>query len=192
MPTPHHFPRSPNATSTFGSPPPFTSATPSFPNLSSNDIDLQGLAEEPKPSGYLSDEAKKLINAEIEIDVLKQENASLKQTVEDEKKAFRKLEETLARVRSSSEEITLLEAEEIARLEVEMERVTEERDKYMVSSRSFETQNELLRQRLRDSNGGSDRSGKSQNGHGESPFSSPRNGTMNMFVSRQYRSFLTY
>mmetsp|Transcript_24849 Transcript_24849/g.46355 ORF Transcript_24849/g.46355 Transcript_24849/m.46355 type:complete len:658 (-) Transcript_24849:163-2136(-) len=169
--TPHHFPRSPNPSTNFSSPPPFMPAPKSHdvPNTASDSNDLRGLEEHPKPNGYLSDEAKKLINAEIEIDVLKQENASLKLSVEEEKKAFRKLEDTLAKVRSSSEEITLLEAEEIARLEVEMERLTEERNKFMVSSRGFETQNEILRQRLRDANGGSDRSG----GMSESPFSSP-------------------
>jgi hypothetical protein len=128
----------------------------------------------------LSDEAKKLINAEIEIEVLMDENASLKQNLQEEKKAFRKLEETLARVRSSSEEITLLEAEEIARLEVEMECVLEERDKYLASSRSFEMQIELLQQRQRDDlHGGSVGSRRSQNGRAEhTPVSSPNNGGM--------------
>jgi hypothetical protein len=176
------FPRSPAAPpSTLGSnaspfPPPRSEAkSPNF--LSSADLDMHGFEEDTKPSGYLSEEAKKLINAEIEIEVLMEETASLKQTLKEEKVAFRKLEETLARVRSSSEEITLLEAEEIARLEGELERVSEERDKFRASCRSLEMQHELQQQQQqRDRSGGSvgsPRGSQSQSQSCRGEYSSP-------------------
>ena len=145
--------------------------SPSLPNVASRHFDTsQGYEEDTKPRGYLSEEAKKLINAEIEIDVLMEETTSLKQNLKEEKQALRRLEETLASVRSSSEEITLLEAEEIARLEIEIERISEERDKFMASSRSFEMQHELLQQRLRDRHGeGSGWQGSSPSHEGRIP-----------------------
>lgn len=148
---PNTFPRSPISNPQQSSAFKSDNVSSSLPNLSSKGLNEPIRdSESMKPSGYLSEEAKKLINAEIRIETLASENAALKQNLKSEKESFKKLQETLDRVRSSSEEITLLEAEEIARLEMEVERISEERDKYLASSRNFETQVELLRRRSKD------------------------------------------
>ena len=174
------FPQSPIA-SYQNTPPTFNDSfkrTPSLPNVAQEDFDTRPYDEDSKSNSYLSDEAKKLIAVEIERDAFRDECEALKQMLNNEKDAFKKLEDTLARVRSSSEEITLLEAEEIARLEEEIERITEERDKYKSSTRSLEVQIELLQQRLREDDRGFENGRQYENGHVERFASNRRNGEL--------------
>jgi hypothetical protein len=87
-------------------------------------------------------------SGKLQIKTLTEENAILRDTLEKNKILLENQEKTLERVRVSAEEMSLLEAEEIARLEVELERMKEERDKWMTSSNRHETQLELLKQEL--------------------------------------------
>jgi hypothetical protein len=87
-------------------------------------------------------------SGKLQIKTLTEENAVLRDTLEKNKILIENQEKTLERVRVSAEEMSLLEAEEIARLEVELERLKLDRDKWMTASNRHETQLELLKQEL--------------------------------------------
>jgi hypothetical protein len=91
---------------------------------------------------------RELESCKLEIKSLTEENGILKDTLEKNKQLIENQEKTLERVRTSAEEITLLEAEEIARLEVEMENLKVEKEKWMSLCHRHETQLELLKQEL--------------------------------------------
>jgi hypothetical protein len=91
---------------------------------------------------------RELESTKLQLQSLTEENGVLKETLEKNKQLIENQEKTLERVRTSAEEITLLEAEEIARLEVEMEHLKAEKDKWMSLCHRHETQLELLKQEL--------------------------------------------
>mmetsp|Transcript_3899 Transcript_3899/g.6108 ORF Transcript_3899/g.6108 Transcript_3899/m.6108 type:complete len:531 (+) Transcript_3899:199-1791(+) len=102
---------------------------------------------------YSSHKPKSVLFRELEstksqLEDVRAENASLREQVSAGRKMISSLESNLERVRASAEEITLLEAEEIARLEAELERVGEERDRWAATSKKHESQAEILRQGL--------------------------------------------
>jgi hypothetical protein len=93
-----------------------------------NDIDN-------KPKSVLY---RELQQCKVEIETLKAENATLRDSIAADRALIKTQEKTLEHVRASAEEITLLEAEEIARLEAELERVSDERDRWQANARKYE------------------------------------------------------
>jgi hypothetical protein len=84
-----------------------------------------------------------------ELTSLRRENARLKHQLHRERSMCRGQEEALNKVRSSAEEITLLEAEEIARLEVELDRSMEEKEHWQRRCKAAEKRVEQLRLQVR-------------------------------------------
>ena len=110
---------------------------------------------------------RELESCKLQIKSLTEENGILKDTLEKNKQLIENQEKTLERVRTSAEEITLLEAEEIARLEVEIEHLKVEKDKWMSLCHRHETQLELLKQELyARENSGQETSQKASAGNG--------------------------
>lgn len=89
-----------------------------------------------------------LHNDLTELEQVRNENEVLRAQLETERLALRNQMKTLERVRTSAEEITLLEAEEIARLEHELEKAKEEAEKWKMRSQKYESQCSVLRQQL--------------------------------------------
>ena len=81
---------------------------------------------------------------------IRQENISLKEQLERERCLLRNQEAILSQVKLSAEELTLLEAEEIVRLEAELARCLDERKLWQKNYKSIEEKNKMLQQRLHD------------------------------------------
>jgi hypothetical protein len=82
-------------------------------------------------------------------DHLRIENAVLLEELESIRELVRRQENALNQVRTSAEEITLLEAEEIARLETELEKSLTEKDQWRQRCKSAEVQvKHLLKQQI--------------------------------------------
>jgi hypothetical protein len=94
---------------------------------------------QPTPIGQTAE----MVRAEIL--QVRSENNSLKQQLETERGAIRDLQGVLDQVRTAAEEITLLEAEEIARLEAEVESMQKEKTALMESARRNQGTIEQLR-----------------------------------------------
>ena len=139
---------------------------------------------ENKPKSVLYRELQACKN---EVETLKGENATLRDSLAADRALIKTQEKTLEHVRASAEEITLLEAEEIARLEAELDRVTTERDKWASTAKKFETQIELMKYGQHGMYSGMDRGhmlsvsggqhrGTSPSPHGKGRSSSPSRG----------------
>jgi len=91
--------------------------------------------------------------AQISIEELKRlrrENIILRDQIDRERSMLKSQEEILQRVRLSAEELTLLEAEEIARLEEEVDRLMKENEKLKLKYDQAESNAEIHRQKLKE------------------------------------------
>lgn len=115
----------------------FSSSTPPSPQkLNMSTLDIQSSSDiDNKPKSVIY---RELQACKLEIDALKAENATLRDSIAADRALIKTQEKTLEHVRASAEEITLLEAEEIARLEAELERVTDERDRWAAHAKKYE------------------------------------------------------
>lgn len=80
-----------------------------------------------------------------EILSVRSENESLKLQLETERSAMKNLESILNNVRAAADEITLLEAEEIARLEAELDKVIQDKSRLSESLKKSQDSVEILR-----------------------------------------------
>lgn len=94
---------------------------------------------QPTPHGQTADMVR------IEILQVRSENESLKKQLETERSAMSNLQSVLNNVRTAAEEITLLEAEEIARLESEVEKMADEKNGLMKNAKKNQETIEQLR-----------------------------------------------
>lgn len=88
---------------------------------------------------------KELEAADELMQTMTEQNTMYKEQLEVERLARKSIEKTLEKVRMSAEEITLLEAEEIARLENDLEKMTEEKSKYFNLYKQTELKSEQYR-----------------------------------------------
>ena len=104
----------------------------------SNPISTSGL-HPPNIPGLSPD----IVRAEILS--VRSENESLKLQLETERSAMKNLESILNNVRAAADEITLLEAEEIARLEAELDKLIQDKSRLSESLKKSQDSVEVLR-----------------------------------------------
>jgi hypothetical protein len=104
----------------------------------SNPISTSGL-HAPSIPGPAADTVR------AEILSARSENESLKLQLETERSAMKNLESILNNVRAAADEITLLEAEEIARLEAELDKMVQEKSRLSESLKKAQESVEVLR-----------------------------------------------
>ena len=86
-----------------------------------------------------------LVDQMSELDEIRAQNAKLSEIANQEKKKRIKQEKALERLQASAEEITLLEAEEIARLQTELEKVNIENKRFRRDLKSLNDELKKLR-----------------------------------------------
>lgn len=129
-----------------------TALDASFVHLVNNPIDLKGDSNLINSLGlgslghyssnFVSDRVKDEINR------YKRECLLLREQLERERSMFKSNEEILSKIRSSAEELSLLEAEEIVRLGTENERLNAELKKYRSKCNDLEIEVESCKRKL--------------------------------------------